>query len=311
MRTRHFWLSVPLAIYGLAMPVALAGADCPLEQILPSCPVSCPIWGGPNETRDCKDAITPAYDPYVFRVIGSSCLINSSSCQESATLCKLPAGPNATRNATQNCPDPCSQGGCPTGYTHNCQGDQEPDPNFCHCCVNYSPILIHLGTGHVRLSDAAAGVFWDINGLGSVLRVAWPLDPNDDVFLVRDRDGNGAVDNGTELFGNTTPLRDGGVASNGYEALAELDANGDTWVDSVDPAFSILRLWRDSNRNGVAEEGELVPLQADGVLRLSTVYHESGRRDRFGNRFRFRAKVESSSTPHEKFSYDVFPVTER
>jgi hypothetical protein len=184
------------------------------------------------------------------------------------------------------------------------------DPAKCDCCVNFTPILIDLRGDQIRLSGAEDGATFDINGLGRTLRVAWPSDP-DDAFLVLDRNGNGVVDNGTELFGNTMRLRDGRVASHGYQALAELDANGDGWVDSPDPAFASLRLWQDRNRNGASEEGELAPLRAYGILRLSTDYIESARRDRFGNRFRFRAKVMCDSPPSERFSYDVFPVTAR
>ncbi len=235
----------------------------------------------------------------------------SSSCSESVTLCQLSDASTSVLSYTGNCPDPCSAGGCPPGYTRDCVGDQQPDPSHCHCCVNFTPILIDLGGNQLHLSDAPGGAILDINGLGAVLRVAWPLDPNDDVFLVLDRNANGALDSGVELFGNTTPLRNGQVAANGYLALAEVDENRDLWVDAADPGFSLLRLWRDNNRNGAAESDELTTLEANGIVRLSTNYRESARRDSHGNRFRFRAKVETRRPPYERFSYDVFLLTRK
>jgi hypothetical protein len=111
------------------------------------------------------------------------------------------------------------------------------------------------------------------------------------------------------LFGNTTLLQSGRAAAHGYEALAELDTNRDGWVDVRDPAFGNLRLWLDTNRNGVSESGELSVLAAHGVVGLSVEARESRRRDAFGNWFRYRARVRFSSRPKERFSYDVFPVT--
>jgi len=58
-----------------------------------------------------------------------------------------------------------------------------------------------------------------------------------------DRNGNGLVDGGDELFGNNTRLRDGRRAPHGYIALAELDDNGEGQIDSRDAAFVRLRLW--------------------------------------------------------------------
>jgi hypothetical protein len=99
------------------------------------------------------------------------------------------------------------------------------------------------------------------------------------------------------------------LPANGYQALAQLDANGDGVVTASDPAFFTLRLWRDLNRNGSGEAGELSPLSEAGIVGLSVEYRESARRDRWGNRFRYRAKVEAVAAPKSRFSYDVFPVT--
>jgi hypothetical protein len=200
--------------------------------------------------------------------------------------------------------DPCEYG-CPDGYTTTCLGDQQPDE--CGCCVNYSPIMLDR-TGRPRMSSAADGVTFGINSVGSVLKVAWPLSDTT-AFLVLDRNGNGTVDNGSELFGNTTRLASGAVASNGYVALADFDVNGDRVIDASDPIYSQLELWSDRNRDGISEPEELTTLEQGGIRGVSTDAKPSAARDRWGNRFAFRARVYYRTGKKPSFSYDVFPVT--
>ena len=197
--------------------------------------------------------------------------------------------------------------GCPPGYTESCQGDQQPDPENCNCCVNYTPVVVDMGSDALQFSSAEAGVLFPINDLGSILRVAWPLSPHT-AFLALDRNSDGGINNGAELFGNTTRLRNGAPAPNGFAALAEFDADGNGRIDSTDWVYGQLRLWQDANRDGVSQPDELIPLADAGLISLEVLPRTSERQDRWGNRFTLRAKAQFSSAPNARFAYDVFPT---
>ncbi len=110
-------------------------------------------------------------------------------------------------------------------------------------------------------------ILFDHNGNGVRTATGWVK--SDDAFLVLDRNGNGSIDNGRELFGDSTPLTAGGVAADGFAALAQEDTNGDGKVDSLDARFASLRLWRDLNQDGASQVGELFTLSSQGIIALN------------------------------------------
>jgi Ca2+-binding RTX toxin-like protein len=96
---------------------------------------------------------------------------------------------------------------------------------------------------------------------------------SDDGILVLDRNANGTIDSGRELFGDNTLLENGPnagqLAANGYEALADLDLNADGVINASDAVFSQLRIWQDFDQDGISDAGELFTLADKSISSIS------------------------------------------
>jgi hypothetical protein len=182
-----------------------------------------------------------------------------------------------------------------TNYTPLEQEEAECDTQCQHCeppGSECSPIVLDYDDGGFLFTGLDEPVLFDIDASGVAEHVGWPVAASQDLFLARDRNGNGRIDNGTELFGDATPFLNGNPAQNGYQVLFELDlvlGNGNGYLDRADLVYSRLLLWHDRNHDGISERGELRTLKEAGVEAIAVNYRVSAYNDENGNGFRYRS----------------------
>lgn len=217
------------------------------------------------------------------------------------------------------CYEPAQENDCATlGYPYYW------DPSTCRCLwrsgecptEQCTPIIVDVLGNGFSLTSAKDGVAFDLNNNGVATgKLAWTLNGSDDAWLALDRDGNGTIDNGAELFGNYT-IQPPSNEPNGFLALAEFDrsengGNGDRQITSTDTIFSRLSLWQDANHNGFSEPDELHSLLQFSVSSLELGYKTSKRTDQHGNLFRYRAKIKDMyGAQVGRWAWDVFLVSE-
>ncbi len=176
-------------------------------------------------------------------------------------------------------------------------GEDDPPDEDGECDPTYpcSPLLLDFDGGRTEMSEP--NVPFDFWGDGHLTLFSWPLRRSPSAWLVLDRNGDGIVNSGRELFGNATALSwgdDGPRAPDGFAALAWFDrpengGNGDGWLSEADAIWQNLRLWRDLNHDGVSTATEMQSPGDSGVVRIGLHPKEKHRIDSYGNHFALRA----------------------
>ncbi|MCV6624820.1 MAG: Ig-like domain-containing protein, partial [Cellvibrionaceae bacterium] len=146
--------------------------------------------------------------------------------------------------------------------------------NFDHQLIHYltvnwnaiTPLVLDLDGDGVETLGSEDAIIFDINADGYVDKTGWVA--ADDGLLVRDINGDGVINDGSELFGAATTMADGSKAEQGFAALADLDSNGDGVFDSRDQAYGELQVWRDINADGISQASELMGLMEAGVASI-------------------------------------------
>jgi hypothetical protein len=193
--------------------------------------------------------------------------------------------------------------GCTPGAVRGCSPDNGTDVVGTEVCAlqpgddcattwgscEYSSDVssTSVGTPLVLSFDGAPVSFvadrehaFDLNGARSVV-TDWPTARTP--WLALDRDGDGRIEDGAELFGSMTVLEGGERAPNGFAALRELDADGDGRITPNDPGFARLLVWSDRDGDRRSTAGELAPAAAWELLSIDLGYAVDRRCDARGN----------------------------
>lgn len=276
-----------------------------------------------SPSSNCTDGKDNDCDPDTAKDCGSLPCMDLAACSPTPTPTPPPG--NGQCGSAPNWGSYPSTG-CASGFTvlggvctrsqtfqNRCAGPSYYDPVTCTCPdgTDPSPIVVDVDRSGFLITSAARGVVFNILNDGVPLKLSWTTTDSSNAWLTLDRNNNGKIDNGTELFGDVTP-QPSSPHPNGFIALAEYDktamgGNGDGRIDAKDAIFTRLRLWQDFNHNGRSESEEMHSLPELGVAGIDLDFKESKWTDDNGNHFRYRAKVYAShGVKTDRWAWDVF-----
>ena len=140
-----------------------------------------------------------------------------------------------------------------------------------------TPVVLDLNGDGIKTLSLDVGVQFDILANGQATQTGW-ISPGDGL-LVMDRNGDQIINDGSELFGSSTALTDGVASPDGFTALRALDSNHDGLINQSDISFKDLKVWIDSNSNGLSSSSEIKTLDELGIKQLNLNASPSDARD--------------------------------
>jgi hypothetical protein len=158
-------------------------------------------------------------------------------------------------------------------------GDDEATTDGGGIGDSITPLVLAFRGEAVQFNTAVVASF-DLTGTMSV-RTDWPTSTTP--WLALDRNGNGRIDDGGELFGSATVLHTGEAASNGFVALAELDSNADGHIDANDEMWAQLLVWSDVDSDRVSAANELSSVAGRDLVAIDLDHVVDRRCDARGN----------------------------
>jgi hypothetical protein len=187
----------------------------------------------------------------------------------------------------------------------DCQEGYYCDRGYCEWDEYANGIIFDPGDEGVQLTSASAGVQFDLTSRNQPKQTPWLVPGTRNAFLALDLNRNGRIDNGEELVGKAMPQPGQQKKWNALAALAQFDSplhggNGDGVIDNRDKAFSVLRLWTDTNHNGISEPNELATLAQAQVLSITLQRQDLKQTDSSGNRILFRARYRAGAGKNAK-----------
>jgi len=211
------------------------------------------LVGGTRKKSDPENQYKSLDGQYTYMLNGSTLVINGG-----LTINDYHKGDLGIRLETEDDPPP------PPSH----------DPN--NSVVRRDPLALDLdGDGKILTSAmASSNAYFDIDNDGIAEHTGW-INPGDGL-VVNDINGNGSIDGLNELFG--------GPGANGFEALRNAgDDNQDGQIDAQDAIYQKLRVWVDTNQDGLSQAGELHTLQELGIDAIKLGY-DAVNKDSNGNR---------------------------
>jgi Ca2+-binding RTX toxin-like protein len=151
--------------------------------------------------------------------------------------------------------------------------DPTIDPNTNNYLTNAEswrpprdPLAIDLDGDGIETVSQNAGIIFDTDADGLKTGTSWLK--GDDGWLVLDKNNNGKIDNGSELFGDAYVKKDQTKAKDAYDVIGDIDSNHDGMITAADAKFAELKIWQDKNQNGISESNELKTLGEIGLVEL-------------------------------------------